>query len=146
MLSKEAGYETVVRGYISVLAGMLLRYVPRSNGSSRKDIRDKSISKVQSAINYIEENYARDISLEEVSEHLGISTFYFSRIFSSLTGVTYRSYLNSIRVEKADSLLCSTDKKIIDIAYECGFNSLRTFNRVYHTVKGVAPSDIRRSL
>jgi len=101
---------------------------------------DKSIGLIQEAIRYINLNYASNISLKSIAEYLEVSTFYFSRVFSNMTGTTFKSYINGVRINKATNLLLSTDQKIIDIAFECGFNSLRTFNRTYRQVKGTHPT------
>ncbi len=69
-------------------------------------------------------------------DHLG-------RMFKQHTGEKISDYLNKIRVEKASSLLLETDDKIIAVAYDAGFESLRTFNKVFLTIMGVSPSNYR---
>ena len=144
MTNRTLHYEFVVKGHLVEFFGLLLRYVPYETDDSKNSIiGHKSKELVQSAIFYIEENYSENISLLSLANHLGISKYYLSRLFNRLTGQAFRTYLNNIRLDKAQKLLYSTDKSIIDIAFECGFNSLRTFNRVYKENKGVVPSDYR---
>lgn len=143
-INKDVNYDILIKSHLFELIGLLLRYIPHTTYNFKKQnsgIKCKEF--VQSAINYIEENYNENISLERLSETLGISEFYFSKIFNHLTGQSFKTYLNNIRLEKAHEMIISTNKTITEIAFECGFNSLRTFNRVYKNVKGSIPSDSR---
>jgi AraC-like DNA-binding protein len=141
---KDTYYQVLVRSHLMELIGLLLRHFPHcSSNSSEKIGSENSLGIVQKAINYLENNYTRDVSLEDVSAFLGITPFYFSKIFKKTTGLNFKTYLNTLRVEKAYHLLKSTDDSIIDVAYECGFNSIRTFNRVFKFDKGITPSSLR---
>ncbi len=62
------------------------------------------------------------------------------RLFKSRTGQSLRSYINALRVEHALDLLLHSEKKVIDIAFESGFDSLRTFNRHFYRTMGDTPS------
>ena len=144
MQVKDACFEMLVRSHIIEVLGLLLRYFPhhvRNVSHNKANVKSKSL--VQFALHYIENNYTNNISLKGVASYLGISEYYLSRLFNQLTGQAFRTYLNNIRLDHAQKLLSTTEKSIIDIAYESGFNSLRTFNRVYKDVKGVIPSDYR---
>jgi AraC-like DNA-binding protein len=99
---------------------------------------------VREAIRFINKHFGEEISLDDVADHLHISPYYFSRMFSKATGMTYKSFLNSTRVHSAERLLKSTNEPVTSIAYECGFGSIRTFNRVFREYKGVAPSEYRK--
>jgi AraC-like DNA-binding protein len=144
MQAKKACYEMIVRSHIIEVLGLLLRYFPHQvKETSRNTSSVKGKELVQFALHYIETNYTKNISLNGVASYLGISENYLSRLFNQLTGQTFRTYLNNIRLGHAQKLLSSTEKSIIDIAFESGFNSLRTFNRVYKSTKGIVPSDYR---
>jgi len=69
--------------------------------------------------------------------------FYFSRIFKDISGMNYKTYLNLVRFNKAEIMIKTSNKPITDIAFECGFTSIRTFNRVYKGIKGDIPSNGR---
>ena len=144
MQTKNACFEMLVRGHIIEVLGLLLRYFPhqvRNVSINKTNVKSKKL--VQFALHYIENNYTKNISLKGVASYLGISEYYLSRLFNQLTGQAFRTYLNNIRLDHAQKLLSSTEKSIIDIAFESGFNSLRTFNRVYKNIKGIVPSDYR---
>lgn len=140
-------YQIIVKSHLLQLMGLFLRYLPQQSNNQDYNIKKcGNIRLVQDAIKYIESNYMNDISLEDVSAYLGISPAYFSKKFSSVTGQNYKTYLNLIRIEKAANLLKFSADPIIDIAYECGFNSIRTFNRVFKSIKGFPPSRFQGEL
>lgn len=103
------------------------------------------IKPMQIALQYLEENYAQDITLEQISKHANLSRFYFSRLFRKATGMNFNIYLNRIRVDNSEILIKNTRKPIIEIAYETGFSSIRTFNRSYKTIKGCTPMSQRHN-
>ena len=93
---------------------------------------------------YIKHNLtADDLSQGAMAEMAGISKDYFSRIFRSVTGMNYSKWLNAIRLEKATELLADKEKTLTEIAMLSGFQSISTFNRVFHAEKGMAPSEYR---
>ncbi|MNV62684.1 Exoenzyme S synthesis regulatory protein ExsA [compost metagenome] len=83
------------------------------------------------------------ITLADAARQANMSLFYFSRFFKSLSGMSYIAYLSNIRVNQAEQLLLTTDKSILDIALECGFTNIRTFNRVFKQIKQRTPSELR---
>ena len=141
---QESHYETIVKGRLAQLFGLFLRHVPQySEHNHGRMIGAGAIRLIQKAIEYIELNYMENISLDDVSASIGASGSYLSRMFSTVTGMSFKAYLNHIRIQKADVLLQTSNKSIIDIALECGFNSIRTFNRVFKELKGYPPSSLR---
>ncbi|RCX16033.1 AraC-like DNA-binding protein [Anaerobacterium chartisolvens] len=144
---QDTHYQILVASRLIELIGLFLRHLPQQPiERDNYDTAGGSIRLIQKAIKFIEHNYLYSISLQDVSNHLGISPAYFSKIFNKITGQNFKAYLNTIRIEKVNNLLKSSPDPIIDIAYGCGFNSIRTFNRVYKSIKGYSPSDIRLSI
>ena len=90
---------------------------------------------------YIRDNYARNISLNDVASYCNLSVFYFSHVFKRATGTTFYDYLTAYRLDKAMWLLKNTNKKIINIAIECGFDTARTFNRSFKKFFDKSPTD-----
>jgi AraC-like DNA-binding protein len=74
---------------------------------------------------------------------MGISRYYLSRTFSEKLQTSFPNYLNSLRVDLAKNLLESGDQDILQICYECGFESQRTFNRVFKNTCGITPREYR---
>ena len=98
---------------------------------------------MNSAITFIEQNFKRNISLEEVAAFAGFSRFYFSRSFNSFTGLTFVEYLNRRRLNVADEMLIHTRKPVAEVAKESGFRSLATFNRIFRQMHSCTPTKFR---
>lgn len=128
----------------------LFRHFPAYYSDSKRNLADShtpaDIKPMQKALKYLEENYPQDITLEQISEEVNLSRFYFSRLFRKTTGMNFNFYLTRIRIDKAELMIKSTRKPIIDIAYETGFCSIRTFNRSFKGLKGCTPQSLRHSL
>ena len=98
---------------------------------------------VDSARLYIDQNYKRSISLEDVSAFTGFSKYYFSRVFKRQTGVSFSEYLRQKRVRMAESLLIHSRLSIQDIASDSGFGSVASFNRAFREARSCTPSKYR---
>lgn len=98
---------------------------------------------IREAIRYIHENYAREISLNEVAQYIYRSPEYFSRLFKTETGTTFSSYLMKYRLEKAKDLLLNTDMKVYEIAYAVGYTTPSYFSKMYRKYMGVLPEATR---
>ena len=95
------------------------------------------------AIRYIDENFDRPITLEEVSRYALLSQSYFSYMFKTLTGKTYLEYVHELRIKKAMDLLAHSQNKIADICFLSGFNSINHFDRIFKSMVGLSPSQYR---
>lgn len=93
--------------------------------------------------NYITLNYTKPLSLQELAELAHFSPSYLSRIFHQTKGVTIRTYINQIRLERAVELLKKTNKPIQEIASDCGFSNVSHFNRVFKQQTGNSPLEFR---
>ncbi len=93
---------------------------------------------------YIKSNLtADDLSQGAMAEMAGISREYFSRIFKNATGMNYSKWLNMIRLEKATELLSRDKMSLTEVAMLSGFQSISSFNRVFHEDKGMSPGEYR---
>ena len=96
---------------------------------------------LQDLLSYMDEHYADNITLEFAASRMNFSNSHFSKTFKKLMGINFVTYLNLVRVERAASQLRNTGKKITDVALSCGFNNIRTFNRVFKEITGYTPSE-----
>ncbi len=134
-------YDLIVKGEIFKLCSLLLRHFPTCTiNPKKKDRRGPDIQKIQFAIGFLENNYMHDVGLQEIAAKSNLSPYYFSRLFARFTGMNYKDYLTKIRITKAEQLIREGQKSIVDISFECGFNSVRTFNRTFKKAKGYPPS------
>lgn len=90
---------------------------------------------------FVEENYRGECSLNDLAKEITYNYVYLSKHFSKNTGLTYTEYVNRYRVNEASYLLVNTSRSMLDIAYECGFDCLRSFNRSFKRFMGVTPSE-----
>ena len=96
------------------------------------------------AVNFAKQNATESgISVEEVAKNAGFSIDYFNRIFLSHTGFTVTAYINYIRLKQAAYLLRTTDKSVLDIALEIGYDSHEGFTKAFKKKYGVTPSEYR---
>lgn len=98
------------------------------------------------ARDFIDQNHAQEMSLNEVAEAVNMSAFYFCKMFKKATGMTFTDYLARVRVEKVKNLLLNPHKRISEAAFEAGFQSLSQFNRVFRKIAGEAPTAYRQRL
>ncbi|OQA99292.1 MAG: HTH-type transcriptional regulator YesS [Bacteroidetes bacterium ADurb.Bin217] len=105
------------------------------------DIQNSQIEKMY---DFIEINFNKKISLEEVAEHLNMTIISFSRLVKSKTGKTFVNFLNDYRINYACRLLLDSTKSIADIADECGFNNQANFNRIFKSKVRISPTEYRQ--
>ena len=96
------------------------------------------------AKHYIEENYVRQITVDTISHALGLSHSYLSKLFKQNYGMTVKNYITSYRIEKAKSCLQQSDKPILEIASQVGFNDDVTFFRSFKAKVGCSPRKYRQ--
>jgi len=102
-------------------------------------------SRINKAIDYVNNNLDRSISLEELASVSFFSPFHFHRIFVAVTGETVNHFTNRIRNEKAARLLKFSKKSISAISLECGFSSASTLSRLFKQYFEISPSEYRKS-
>lgn len=94
--------------------------------------------------NFVAQNYKKSCSLYELSSETNYSYVYLSKQFSKHTGMSYTEYVCQYRINEACYLLMNTNRTVLDIAYNCGFDSLRSFNRSFKSTIGITPSAYRK--
>ena len=85
------------------------------------------------------------LTLGELARELGMNKYHLSHVFSEKMGQSFPSYLASIRLSCACSALAETDRSVTQIAEECGFESQRSFFRVFQQHMGTTPLQYRRN-
>ena len=95
------------------------------------------------ALDYLNTNYAENITLDTLADYAGFSRYTLSRMFTRHTGATFIQYLNARRVDMAAELLSQSDLPVTQVALRVGFGSIATFNRAFRTQKGCTPSQYR---
>lgn len=128
----------IITGYLYVTVSRLLPYL-----KLQKSQNDLSVNLMERILGYIQLNYLNPINLKSISIELDISPFYLSRVFTNNIGLRLDKYINELRINYANHLLISSDMQITEIAFESGFETLRTFNRVYKSITASTPREYR---
>lgn len=101
---------------------------------------------VQMMINYTEQHYREDISIQDLAEYCSINANYASQIFKQEMGITFISYLTSLRIEHATWLLAHTDQTVFLIATQVGYSDYFYFAKVFKKVSGCTPTAYRKKI
>ena len=99
---------------------------------------------IQKACRYINDNFAKDITLNDVAKHVFLNPIYFSSYFKKMTGEKYSDYLTNVKIQKARQLLCDTDIKIPVVAEMSGFRDTNYFYKIFKNSTGLTPLEYRK--
>ena len=102
--------------------------------------KNKHIKEIQ---NYIEQNFTRNLNIDDIAEHMFLNKSYISRLFKSETGLTISVYINMRRVMMAKNLLLAGENAM-DIFYQCGFSDYTTFYRVFKKYTDMSPEQFKK--
>jgi two-component system response regulator YesN len=107
-----------------------------------RERRENNISRIVFlARTYIDSNYMKDISLEDVSREVSISPQYFSRLFKEQTGSNFIEYLTQVRINRSKELLKSTNKTVKEVCFEVGYKDPNYFSRLFKKTVGISPTE-----
>ena len=135
------GYDIAMKIQASEILLALLRGMQTSG---THDEGEQIVRNIYETTVYLNEHYKEDLTAEFCAERIFLSYSYFSRIFRKITGKTFRSYLNTLRVERAEQELVATKKPVTQIASDCGFNNVAYFISVFRKQKGITPLAFRK--
>lgn len=94
-------------------------------------------------LRYINSHYTEPLTLKELPSHFQLSEPYISRIFKEQIRIGFTEYIHRLRIERSMNMPLHTDMTITEIAFEVGFESTRTFSRVFREVKGISAKEYR---
>lgn len=103
------------------------------------------IDVIRKATSYLVNNHHKRILLQDIADHVGVSSFYLERLFKEEMNETPREYVEKIRIDKAAFLLVNTLKTNLEICYEAGFQSPSNFYKTFRQLKNCSPSDYRKT-
>ncbi len=101
---------------------------------------------VQKAREYIDKHRTEPLSLSAVAQAAGASVFHFCKVFRKSTGLKFTDYVARIRLEDARTQLLNPNRRVSEVAYDVGFQSLTQFNRMFKRVFGQSPTEFRNHL
>ena len=110
----------------------------------RESINQQQLAWVVRAVNdFVEENFHKDLTLTELANQVNYNPSYLSRSYKKQTNKNIMSYVKEVRLHKAKAMLIESNKRVADIAQECGFFSTRYFNTAFKKEIGIAPNTYR---
>jgi AraC-like DNA-binding protein/ligand-binding sensor protein len=137
----KAQYESILR-----LLGIFAQHLASLSNQLIVQEEKSESPQIARARAFITEHQDEDVSLSEVAKAVNMSAFYFCKMFKQATGLTFTDYLARIRVEKVKNMLLDPHKRVSEVAFAAGFQSLSQFNRVFRKVAGEAPSAYRERI
>jgi AraC-like DNA-binding protein/quercetin dioxygenase-like cupin family protein len=141
---QKAGFEAMMRGY----ALQLLATISRQLQSQNIDVADKnldSLARIHSYRTELERTFYRNESVDSVAARLGMSRRRFTQLFREACGDSWLSCVKKLRIAHAQKLLVESNRTILAIAFECGFEELSSFYRAFKSVSGCSPDAWRKS-
>lgn len=137
-------------GHMATLLEMrarLLRMADRilsHKESEHVQIHSSEISQVERIAMYIAQNYTRSIKIVDIGNAVGLHPDYANVVFKKTFGMSLNEYLIQERISHAQRKLVSTDMSIAEILYECGYNSISSFNAAFRKINSCTPREFRK--
>ena len=140
ILETEQSDITVAQAYLQIV---LARCIGKLNLVEKSSVGSNDL--IYQTVSYISANFKKKFSLEEMAKDLGVSKYVLSRLFSKTFHRNFNQYLNDVRLNYACQRLENTSDSITKICLDSGFESQRTFNRVFKERYKISPSDYRNT-
>jgi len=136
---KQFAYEYILQAKLMEVVAQLFR-LHSTNQMSPSQTKPELLL---SALEFISQNLHQNLSLETVARHCFLTPQYFSSYFKKHTGMNFSKYLSDLRLERALNALIQTNDSILEIAFQCGFNSKTSFYRAWYSKYQISPSQVR---
>jgi AraC-like DNA-binding protein len=140
---KKENYQSIIRGMlISIVAYLQRHLVQAAKKEDERNYDSPAISldpRIKHAIDLMLEPDKEQRTMQQISDSCNMSPSYFRQLFRQQLGKSPKDFLTELKLKKAMSILRNTDKKIVDIALDCGFNSLCSFNRQFKKKMRISP-------
>ncbi len=104
---------------------------------------DREVDMLRTINLYLHDHYRENVTLEQAAAVCHRSMYYFAHTFKAITGMTFLAYLTAFRLEPAKKRMIETKLSLTEIAIQCGFSSVRTFNRCFSSHYKMPPSEAR---
>ena len=145
-LSQKQGFDSVLE-LISILHDLSIsrNMHTLSNATFNNTELSHNSRRIDKAFEYMNQNFHKNITLTEVSKLVNMTNVSFSRFFKARTGITFMNSLLEVRLGNASRLLIDTTQSVAEVAYNCGFNNISNFNRLFRKKKSCTPKEFREN-
>lgn len=126
---------------------LLLIYLVRDHNylNTQTSVNHEQVRRIQRTLNYIDEHFSDNITLQELSAIANLTPTYFSRLFKQIIGLSLWNYISYKRIDKAIHLIATegSAENMLKIAVECGFNNTANFNKTFKKITGITPREYK---
>ena len=119
---------------------------PLSVVKFRQNAQGRMETQIGSAVDYVVKHFAEELSVGKISREVGLSETSFSRRFKEITGNRFTEFVNRVRVGEACARLQQTPDPVSSICFDVGYQNLANFNRHFHKMKGLTPTEYREQM
>ncbi|MBO5055069.1 MAG: helix-turn-helix transcriptional regulator [Lachnospiraceae bacterium] len=141
---KEDGYQLYFSSVIYEFLYILYKYHSRKITKEAREKENRNLEKIEETIQYVKDNYKRNITLKEAADLLNVSPEYFCRLFKKHTGQTFLEYLNAVRMIHFYHDLIQTDYSITDLMEQNGITNYKVFSRMFKETYQTTPGKLRQ--
>lgn len=141
---RRTGFEVMYESLARVFLVKLLQSYGLERDAAREFTTGFTADHYKRVLDFIEANYARSLTIEDLAREAGLSTAHFSRLFKLTIGETPYRFLMIYRVERAQEMLADLARPMVDIALACGFSDQAHFSKTFSGVVGMPPSVFRK--
>jgi len=146
MGEKKEGYQLSLMSALNAIASAIVRHGEyESQNSEKNSSEEKTRLRLASIIDYVQKNYTHNISLAELSRKENLDMSYLSHFIKNKLGITFREYVNRLRLERAADLVANTKMRMIDICIDCGYSDYRYLNKAFLEEFNMTPTQMRDS-
>lgn len=136
-------WQLALKTYLKMILVLLLKHYAACEPAAKEHDQHHGLERLQPLFQYVEQNYAENISVEQASTLLRMSKSHFMRFFRTTTGMAFVAYLNRFRVSKAQHLIATTRLSIASVTQEVGFCDQSYFGVVFRRHVGMTPREYR---
>lgn len=145
-INKVPAYEMAVTASLySIICSLITNNQLSATNHINKGLNIYKLDQFKKALTFIQMNYDKKISILDIAGEANMSQYHFCRFFKKMSGSTPFEYLVNYRINQAEKLLNDTDKKILDIALDVGFDNVSYFIKTFKRIKNNTPSKFRKA-
>lgn len=132
----------IAKGFISIILGLLINHYPLQRFKNTGNF-----STLTHILEYINDNYKNDISLETIADSFNYNKYYISHLFKQTIGENFKKYINTLRIQHIIAAYTQEKKQnLSSIVFQCGFNNMQTFYRCFHEIYQTSPKEYMNKL